>query len=69
MILTISISVFITGADAYAIHPNKEFSVVFAKAACSAALHLMLYPFLERSMALLKYANNHPKKFTNPNIA
>ena len=69
MIITISISVFITGAEAYAIHPNEEFSVVFAKAACSGALHIMLYPFLERSMTLIKYTNNHPSKFTNPNVA
>ena len=29
----------------------------------------MLFPHVERSMSHMKYANNHAKKFTNPNIA
>lgn len=29
----------------------------------------MLFPFVERSMSHMKYINNHPHLFTNPNIA
>jgi hypothetical protein len=63
------ISVFVTGGTAYEIYPNQQFSVVLAKFICSCALHLMLYPFVERSMSHMRYVNNHPKKFTHPNVA
>ena len=69
MIVTMGISVFVTGGDTYEIYPNQQFAVVLAKFICSSALHLMLFPFVERSMNHMKYINNHPKNFTNPDIA
>ena len=63
------ISVFVTGGSTYEIYPNQQFAVVLAKFICSSALHLMLFPFVERSMNHMKYINNHPKNFTNPDVA
>ena len=69
MIGNMIVSVFVTGGDTYEIYPNQQFAVVVAKFVCSTALHLMLFPHVERSMSHMKYTNNHPKKFTIPNIA
>jgi len=30
---------------------------------------MMLYPFVGRSMMVMKYVINHPEYFTHPNIA
>lgn len=58
-----------SGDSTYTIYPNQQFAVVLAKFICSSALHLMLFPFVERSMNHMKYINNHPKNFTHPETA
>ena len=45
------------------------YTLILAKFIASCALHLMLYPEVARSMALMKYTLNHAERFTDPNVA
>ena len=54
---------------AYKLYVNQYISLILVKFVSSCALHMMLYPFVGRSMAVMKYVLNHPKEFTHPNLA
>lgn len=53
----------------YGLYVNYYYSLLMVKFISSCALHMMLYPFVGRSMMLMKHAVNHPSLFTNPTIA
>lgn len=53
----------------YGLYVNYYYSLLLVKFVSSCALHMMLYPFVGRSMMLMKYVLNHPEYFTHPNIA
>lgn len=48
-------------------HAERDFAlsewVLYVKLPCSLALHLYLYPEVQKGMALMKYANNQPCQF------
>ena len=53
----------------YGLYVNPYYSLILVKFVSSCALHMMLYPFVGRSMALMKYVLNHNEHFTHPTLA
>jgi hypothetical protein len=53
----------------YGLYVNYYYSLLVVKFISSCALHMMLYPFVGRSMMMMKYVLNHYDDFTHPNIA
>jgi len=53
----------------YDLYVNPYYSLILVKFVSSCALHMMLYPFVGRSMSLMKYVLNHYDDFTHPDIA
>lgn len=43
----------------YGLYVNKYYSLILVKFVSSCALHMMLYPFVGRSMMVMKYVLNH----------
>ena len=52
----------------YDLYVNSRFSVLFAKFLASGALHMMLYPHIEKSLKWMKFVINHSEELTNPNL-
>jgi len=72
--MIVAIAIDIWGGDPsvgdkdYGIYPTKNFAVLLIKFVSSCALHLMLYPHVEKSMKMMKYISNHSAGFSNPHI-
>lgn len=56
-------------SNAYALTANNYFGLILVKFVSSMALHMMLFPFVNRSLTMMKYALNHEKEFTHPVLA
>ena len=48
----------------YDLYVKSRFSVLFAKFLASGALHMMLYPHIEKSLKWMKFVINHSEEFT-----
>ena len=53
----------------YNIYAHAWYSIILCKFVASSALHLILYPEIAKTMALMKYTLNHSDDFTHPKVA
>lgn len=55
-------------SDYFRIRPAPGFEVYMVRFCGALAMQLMMAPEVRRGMMLMNYVNNHPEKFSHPNI-
>jgi hypothetical protein len=68
LMLTCMLSECINRPEYFQIQPAPTFEVYIVRFCGGLAMQLMMAPEVRRGMALMNYANNHPEKFSHPNI-
>ena len=53
----------------YKIFAASTFRLQVVRFACAIALHLLLYPEVNKGMEIMKFSSNHFEMFNSPNLA